>query len=148
MDYKNWSVFPIRLGVGIIFLVHGIGRFGVGPLSTNMADFAGFLGMVGIPLPSVFAWIVTLTETIGGIMILVGLFTELVALALTINMLVAIIMVHMPNGFSVQNGGIEFALILFLSSISLLLSGDGNKLSLESKIFDKKPLRNKIKKME
>ena len=134
-NYSDWSVLFIRLGVGIIFLVHGLGKlFNIGPAALGIASTAGYFESLGIPASLFFAWVVALVETIGGLFILLGLFTRASALLVGIDIFVAIILVHIPNGFSVQNGGIEFPLLLFLGAISLVFSGAGKKLALEKAI--------------
>ena len=56
-------------------------------------------------------------------------------------MIVAILLVHLPKGFSIQKGGYEFTLLLLLGSIALFLSGAGKKWVLERKIVQKRTLK-------
>ncbi len=134
--YTQWSPVFMRLGLGIIFIVAGAGKvFGIGPKSTGgISGFAGFLAQLGVPAPELFAWIVALVELVGGLFILAGLFTRYMAALVATDMAVAIWLVHIPNGFAVDNGGYEFPLALLLLAIALILSGPG-ALSLERAIF-------------
>jgi putative oxidoreductase len=134
-----WSPVCIRLAVGIVFVVAGAGKvLGIGPKSTGgIAGFAGYLAQLGIPAPEVFAWIVGLLELVGGILLLVGMFTRYIAILIAIDMVVATWLVHLPNGFAVvSNGptGYEYTMTLALIAISLAFSGPG-ALSLEHALF-------------
>jgi len=136
--YSDWSLVSLRAGIGIVFLIHGIGKLlSIGPFAVGISGTAGFLTSLGIPAAIFFAWIVALAETFGGLFILVGFLTRYAAVAVAIDMIVAISLVHFKNGFSSQNGGYEFPLVLLLGAIALILSGAGNKLVLEKKLFQK-----------
>ena len=131
-QYRNLSLFFVRLGVGLVFLVHGVGKLlNIGPTAMGISGFTGFLTSLGVPAPSVAAVIVALVETAGGLLILLGLWTRVAALLLAVNMLVAILLVHIGKGFSVAAGGYEFALVLLLSCVALMLGGSGGKWAVE-----------------
>jgi putative oxidoreductase len=107
--------------VGIVFLVHG----GQKLFLLGFGGVAEFFGQLGIPPPLFFAVVVTLVEFVGGAVLILGLFTRLVAIPLAIEMLVATLLVHLPNGFSVANGGYEFTLVLLAASVALVLASPG-----------------------
>jgi len=65
---------------------------------------------VGVPLPLFFSVVVTLVEFLGGAALILGLFTRLAAVLLAIDMLVAILTVHLPNGFFASSNGTSFPL--------------------------------------
>lgn len=139
----GWGLVVVRLALGIVFVIHGIGKFGIGPLSNGgIGGFAGFLGQIGIPAPGVFTWVVTLVELVGGLLILVGLLARIAGLLLTINMLVAVATFHLPNGFNAYASppGYEYALVLALVSIAIVVGGDGGKLSVERALFGRELL--------
>ena len=136
--YSDWSLVLLRIGIGVIFLVHGLGKLlSIGPYAAGIGGTAGYLASLGIPAALFFAWILALVETFGGVFILAGFLTRYAAAAIAIEMIVAIILVHLPKGFSVLNGGYEFPLLILLGAIALVLSGAGNKLVLEKKLFQK-----------
>jgi len=129
--YSGWSVLFLRFSIGVVFLVHGIGKlFAVGPVALGVSNFSGYLAGLGVPLPMLAAWIVTLVETFGGLAILLGLFTREAALLLSLDMLTAFFLVHLPNGFAVQNNGYEMVILLFFGCLTLLLHGPGEKWAL------------------
>ena len=136
--HSDWGVVFLRLGIGIVFLVHGLGKLlNIGPVALGITNTAGFFANIGIPAALFFAWVVALVETFGGLFVLVGLFTRISSILLVIDMLVAVLLVHLPKGFVVNNGGYEFALVLLLGAISLVLSGAGTKFVIENKLLGK-----------
>jgi len=130
--HSDWAVLFVRLAVGVVLLVHGLGKlFAIGPFASGISGFSGFLVSLGVPAAVFFAWVVALVEVLGGSFILVGLWVRPSALLIAVEMLVAGFLVHLPNGFSVAKNGYELVLVLFLGAVSLLFSGAGKKLVLE-----------------
>lgn len=118
---QPWGLTVLRIMTGLIFLVHGwqkITMFGV-------AGFSGFLSQVGVPAASVAAVVVIAVELLGGLALILGLGTRYVAIPLAIDMLVALLAVHLPAGFFVDAGGYEFVLLLLGASLALFFSGGG-----------------------
>jgi putative oxidoreductase len=110
----------LRIVVGVIFIMHGWQK-----LSMGFDHVAGFLGSIGIPLPRLAAVLLTLVELIGGVALILGIFTSYVAALLAIDMLVALIRVHAPNGFFAPKG-VEFPLLLLAANINLIFHGPGS----------------------
>jgi putative oxidoreductase len=65
-------------------------------------------------------------EFFGGLLLIVGLLVRPAALVLAVTMIVAIVSVHLENGFFMSNNGYEFALALLIISIGLALRGAGS----------------------
>lgn len=121
----GWAPVVIRIVLGIIFIAHGaqklFGAFG-GP---GMAGVVSGFDHMGLH-PAVFwAWLVALVEFLGGLGVFFGLLTRLAALALAVDMLVAIVLVHGKHGLFMQNSGFEYPLALLAMAVSLILSGPG-----------------------
>jgi putative oxidoreductase len=117
--HPNAGLLILRLVLGIIMLYHGW------PKLTNLGGtIEGFSGM-GIPLPALAAVFATVAEIVGGLLILVGAFTDIAGLLFAIDMLGAIIFVHAKNGFSAANGGVEFPLALLAMALTVALVGPG-----------------------
>lgn len=116
---RSWGLMLLRLVVGMIFLMHGGQK-----LSMGFHNVAGFLGSLGIPLPTLAAIGLTLVEFIGGIALILGLLTRYAAALLCVDMLVALIVYHAKNGFFVPSG-VEFPLLLLVANINLVLAGAG-----------------------
>jgi putative oxidoreductase len=117
---SSWGITVIRLVVGIVFLMHGGQKLFV----LGFGAVAAYLARVGIPAPLAAAVVVTLVEFLGGLALLLGLFTRWAAIPLAVNMAVAIITVHLRNGFFLPNG-YEFALTLLGANVALILLGSG-----------------------
>jgi len=116
----SWGLTILRVVVGIAFLMHGWQKLFV----LHFAGVAGFLGHLGIPLPMVTAVVLTLVEFLGGAALVLGLFTRWAAWLLAIDMLVAILLVHLKGGFFLPQG-FEYALALLAANIALALTGPG-----------------------
>ncbi len=126
--YSEWSALFLRIAVGVIFIAHGRQK-----LFGGLTGFGQYLESLGVPLPHVFAIIVALVEFLGGIALLLGLFTRWAALLLAINMLVAILRVHLPYGLT-GTGGFEFPLALLAAALSLAVTGP-QRLSIERSVL-------------
>ncbi len=116
----GWAIAILRIVTGIVFFAHGYKKIFVDGVSA----FVGFLGQAGIPAPGFFAPVVAGVELLGGLALVLGLFTRWAAIPLAITMLVAAVTVHFKNGFFLPNG-YEYALVLLASSLSLILAGSG-----------------------
>ena len=130
---QGWGITALRVVVGIVFLAHGGQKLFV----WGFGGVAGFLGQVGIPAPMLAAVVVTLVEFLGGLALLLGLFTRWAAIPLAINMAVAILTVHLRAGFFLPNG-YEFALTLLAANVALILLGSGEA-SLDSLLGKRAP---------
>ena len=106
--------------VGIVFLMHGGHKLFI----WGFGGVAAFLGQLGIPAPILASIIVTLVEFLGGQALFLGLCTRWVAILLAIDMAVAILTVHLPNGFF-RPEGFEYPLTLLAANVSLALLGSG-----------------------
>ena len=123
VESNNSQIAPVilRLVLGVIFIGHGWGKlFGEG----NPAGFAGWLGSMGIEPSYLFAVTAGLAETLGGALLIAGLFTRVAASSLVVVMLVAIGYVHLDAGMF-GKGGFEFQVLLLAGVVSLLIQGAG-----------------------
>jgi putative oxidoreductase len=80
---------------------------------------------MGIPLPALSAIFSTVAEVGGGLLLLLGVFTDIAGLLVAIDMLGAIIFVHAKNGFAVNDGGYEWPLALLAMGLAIALAGPG-----------------------
>ncbi len=119
-SWREYAPLVLRLVTGIIFAVHGWQKY-----QSGIPAIAGFVGSIGFPMPEVFAVLLIAAELIGGLFLIIGLLTRWAAKSLIIVSLVALVLVHLPNGFSLATGGYEYILLLLAASVSLALSGPG-----------------------
>lgn len=119
----------VRVIVGVIMIAHGAQKLQAGP-----ANFGQGLAGMGVPLPVLTGYAVTFAELIGGVLLVVGLFSRLAALLLTANLTGAIFLVNIGVGFLTPPGaassGVELPLALVAGLLAILLAGPG-KLSLD-----------------
>lgn len=128
----------LRFGLAVVLLFHSGARFGIGPYDPmSISGFAGFLGSLGVPAAGLMAWVITLVEFVGGLLILVGLLTRVAAALVAANMFLALVLVHWPGGFAEQGTSIELTGLMVLVAISLAVRGAG-KLSIEEGYSDTK----------
>ena len=118
---QDWGLLVLRIAVGVVFAVHGAQKLWL----FGIDGTAGFLGSLGVPLPQIAAIVVILVELVGGLALLVGLGTRYVAALLAVNMVVALVTVHLANGFFVDGGGVEFVLVLLAAALFFALNGGG-----------------------
>lgn len=110
----------LRIVVGLVFALHGYQKLFV----QTIPGVTGFFSQIGAPLPGVSAPLVSVLELVGGIMLILGVLTSVVAALLAIDMLGAIFLVHLPAGFFLPNG-YEFVLTLLAATLALALTGPG-----------------------
>src|SRR5215813_6052805 len=131
--WREWVPVPIRMILGVGFVVHGWAKWSRGP-----AVFAELLRQVGVPWPLANAWLVTLLEMFGGLALLVGAFVTIVSVPLILSMLGAMFTVNIKYGFSAINTigltpegpqfgppGYEINLLYIAGLVALMLGGAG-----------------------
>jgi putative oxidoreductase len=128
--FSDWGLLILRLAMGIIFLVHGWPKLNPNSPMKGAAGFGGFLKQMGVPLPTFFAWVVALLETVGAVLLVLGLGTRLLAVGFAIDMLVATFVAKrgfMKAPFMAQQAtGWEFEFALLAASLALLFTGAGS----------------------
>jgi len=100
----------------------------------DIGSVAGWFESIGIPFPTLNAYMAASTELLGVILLTLGLFTRLISIPLIVVMIVAIATVHLSHGFSAGDNGFEIPLyyMLFLALFASLGAG---KLSLDYLLF-------------
>lgn len=110
----------LRIVIGIVFLMHGGQKLFV----YGFAGVTGAFGQMGIPAPAITGPLTAIVEFLAGGALVIGLLTRLAALGLAIDMLGAILMVHLKGGFFLPNG-YEFALTLLAANVAIAIAGAG-----------------------
>lgn len=119
------SSLPVRLTAGTIFAAHGaqklFGWFG----GYGLEATGQWMASIGLEPGFAMALLAGGAEFFGGIALILGVLTRPAAFVLAITMIVAILSVHIGNGFFMSGNGYEFGLILLGASAGLFFSGAG-----------------------
>ena len=123
---ERLAVLILRLFLGFAFMMHGsqklLGAFG----GSGISGVAGMLTKLGVEPAQVLAWVLSITEFVGGVCVFFGLLTRFWAAGLVIDMAVAILKVNMPNGFFAGKNGFELPLAFGVMALVILLTGPGS----------------------
>lgn len=120
--YVGIGILILRLALGITFFAHGRGKV------KEPAGFAAFLKQLHVPAPLLSAWLVALLETVGAVLIILGVATRVLALGLAIDMLVALLAVRIgkaPFASGPKGGGWDLEFLLFAIALALVFIGAG-----------------------
>ena len=122
--YASWRDIAytlVRVFIGFILLMHGwlkVGTFG-------LAGVSGLMAKQGLEPATAFAVAAMVLETVGAICVIIGLFTRFFAAALAVEMGIALLVAHLKAGFWVNNGGVEYVLLLGIVMFAIAIRGGG-----------------------
>jgi putative oxidoreductase len=125
LQSTSLGILLIRVLFGVAIAAHGsqklFGWFGgYGPKGTG-----GFFETLGFRPGVMFAAIAGLSEFVGGLLMTIGLFTPLGAAMVLAAMIVAIVSVHLKNGFFASNNGIEMPFLYAAAAVGVAFTGGG-----------------------
>lgn len=126
------ALTALRIILGFLFAAHGWQKFTEWTIAGTQASFA----KMGVPAADVMAPAVAVLELAGGIALILGALTRVVAALLVLDMLGALFLVHAPAGIFAANGGYELVLLLATAAFALALTGAG-RLSLDRLLFSR-----------
>ena len=116
---QDAALLILRVVLGVIMIYHGW------PKVTGLGGVIEGFTQMGVPLPALAAVFATVAEFGGGLLMLIGAFTDIAGLLFAIDMLGAIVLVHAKNGFAAGKGGIEWPLALLAMALAIALAGPG-----------------------
>jgi putative oxidoreductase len=134
----RWAPFPLRLIVGYGFMEHGLAKLARGPDA-----FPAILQALGVPAPHLMGWLTIFVEIFGGLAVLLGALVPLASIPMAAVLLVAIVTVHLPYGFSsiklqaVTAAGAQFGPpgfetdLLYLACLAALVLGGSGPLAID-----------------
>lgn len=132
--YGEYAPLILRVAVGIIFLAHGLAKFG------DLQGVAQMFGGMGMPAPGLMVALVAAVETLGGAALILGIGTRIAAVLLSTVLLVAIVKVKSSVGLIAPMGaplpGAELDLALLAACVVLILQGSG-RLSLDKVVLQR-----------
>ncbi len=111
----------LRLVLAVVFVAHGAQKLWINGIPATQQGFSG----MGVPFPEITAIAVAVLEVAGGLLLALGLGTRIVAAILAVDMIVAMVLVHLAAGFFAAEGGYEFVLTLAVASSALVFTGPG-----------------------
>lgn len=126
--FKSISLLLIRLVLAYGFYEPAMMKW------SDISAVAEWFGSIGIPFPTLNAYMAATTEITGVVLLTLGLLTRLISIPLIVVMIVAIVTVHLPHGFSAGNNGFEIPLYYMVMLFALLAHGPG-RFSLDRVIF-------------
>ena len=120
LDPTPYAAFLLRVALGIMFIAHALLKYYVFTLPGTVKFFES----IGLPGP--LAYLTFFAELIGGVLILAGIGTRWVSLAL-VPVLLGAVWAHSGNGwlFNAPNGGWEYPAFLTVAAVVVALLGDG-----------------------
>jgi putative oxidoreductase len=124
------ALTALRIVLGFLFAAHGWQKFNEWTIAGTQASFA----KMGVPAADVMAPAVAVLELAGGVALILGILTRIVAALLALDMLGALFLVHAGAGVFAANGGYELVLLLAAAAFALALTGAG-PLSLDRALF-------------
>jgi putative oxidoreductase len=142
---SRWTPIPLRLIVGVGFVQHGFSKLSRGPDA-----FAAILQALGVPTPHFMALFTIVVEIVGGVAVTLGAFVTLVSLPMAALLLVAILTVHLPYGFTsikllaVTPAGAQFGPVgyecnlLYLACLASLVLGGPGPLAIDALIKERR----------
>ncbi len=92
---------------------------------SDITATANWFASMGIPFPTLNAYMAATTEMAGVVLLTLGLFTRLISLPMIVIMIVAIVTVHLPHGFSAGDNGFEIPLYYMLFLLIFVSHGAG-----------------------
>jgi uncharacterized membrane protein YphA (DoxX/SURF4 family) len=116
-DYQLAAPFILRLVLAFIFIGHGYSK-----LFKNREETAQFFESIKIKPGKFWTKLVGFFEFASGLLLLIGLFVQAAAIAISFIMIVAIVKVKRKEGFL---GGYEFDLLILAAALALLVLGPG-----------------------
>jgi putative oxidoreductase len=134
----RWAPVPLRLIVGYGFMEHGFAK-----LARGLDAFPAILQALGVPAPHLMGWLTILVEIFGGLAVLLGALVPLASMPMAAVLLVAMITVHLPYGFSsiklqaVTAAGAQFGPpgfetdLLYLACLAALVLGGSGPLAID-----------------
>jgi putative oxidoreductase len=111
----------VRVIVGVMFLMHVSAKFKAGAAAVA----ANTLAKNGIEPALMWAYVIMFLESVGGVCLIIGLFTRFFAAALAIEMLIALLFVHLPRGYAAGGGGYEYVLLIGAVCLVIAIRGGG-----------------------
>lgn len=131
---RNVGLLIARVGLGIVFLAHGLQKLNTWGYAGTKAAFE----QLNVPAAPISAFLATWLEILGGIALIAGVLTPVFAALLFLDMLGAFAIVHSDSGLWIKDGGYELVLALGMGMLLLVVAGAG-KFSVDGVLGNRLP---------
>jgi putative oxidoreductase len=120
-NYKNYGLLIIRVGLGVLFIYHGLPKLMGGPIKwEQLGTAAGYVGIHFLPI--LWGFLSAITETFGGLLVILGLAFRPVCLLMVLNLTIAAIFTF---GLSGNFGDATHAIEDAVTFAGLFFTGPG-----------------------
>jgi len=117
----SYGAMLLRLILGVVYIMHAYLALVVyGP-----SGMIAYQVKAGVPFPEIASWYLILAHGLGGILLVLGIYTRWAALANIPAMVGAIAFVHLKNGFWAHQNGYEYPLVLLVATLACAMIGGG-----------------------
>ena len=130
--FEDLSLLLLRIFMGVTFLIYATKK--VQGFDNYVILFSDKLDL---PFPLLNLYLVMAVEGLGGLLLILGLFTRFISIPLIITMITALFLVNLNNGFAASSFGVEVPLA-YISILFVLFSLGAGKLSFDTKLFASK----------
>lgn len=118
---SDLAYLVVRVTVGLTIFWHGW----IKVTAMNHAGLTGYFAKLGLEPAGLYAYLVPLNETVGALLITIGLFTRPAAVIMIIEFIVLILVVHIPRGYGIAVNGVEAPLLWMAMLVAVALRGGG-----------------------
>ena len=119
------AVLVLRVAVGVVILPHGLLKFGLVGKGGSISGVAGWFQGLGFRPGIFWAYVSALGETLGGVLMILGLGGPIGPGIVAADLVVVTIVAHYPKGFWANEGGWEFPVPLAAGAFAVTLLGNG-----------------------
>ena len=126
MNNTDLALLVLRIAVGVVISMHGFLKLGwVGKSGSPTATAGWFENYMGFKPGIFWAWVSIFAESLGGILVALGLFGPFPAAAVAADLVVVTIVAHVPKGFWAHEGGWEFPVPVAAGAFAVGVIGNG-----------------------
>jgi putative oxidoreductase len=117
----SYGALLLRLILGVVYIMHAY----LAVVVFGPSGMIAYQAKNGVPFPELATWYLILAHGLGGIFLVLGIYTRWAALVNVPAMLGAIWFVHLKKGFWAHEGGYEYVLVLLVATLAAAMIGGG-----------------------
>jgi len=117
----SYGALLLRLILGVVYVMHAyLALVVLGP-----SGMIAYQAKAGVPFPEIATWYLILAHGLGGILLVLGIYTRWAALVNVPAMVGALVFVHLKKGFWAFDGGYEYVLVMLVATLAAAMIGGG-----------------------